>query len=75
MSAWKFKRHPSGQAGLLGPAVAVAAASSLLRLFLLGGVHADIEASSVVWQVETPCGVADCTFVDPTKPVKVCCIC
>lgn len=29
----------------------------------------------VVWQVETPCGIADCTFVDPTKPVKVGCIC
>lgn len=25
-----------------------------------------------VRQVETPCGIADCTFVDPTKPVKVC---
>ena len=25
-----------------------------------------------VWQVETPCGVANCTFVDPNKPVMVC---
>jgi hypothetical protein len=27
---------------------------------------------TVSGQVETPCGLAECTFVDPQQPIKVC---